>query len=80
MKYINTEPNYWSSTTKQLPVSIKYSSSALSSADKGFNDFVTWYQGTLEKPGYKRKLKHQRKYNYIQLQLPFGWTHHAAKM
>ena len=63
IKYINTESNHPPSTIKQLPLSIESRLSLLSSSEEISNDSVTAYQDTLDKSGYKHKLKYQANIN-----------------
>ena len=83
IRYINTEFNHPPSVNTQFPLSVESWLSSLSSSEEIFNDSVTPYQTTLDKSGYKHKLKYQsniitpnnkkqRKRNIIWFNPPFN--------
>ena len=53
IKYINIESNHLPSIIKQLPLSIEYRLSSLSSSEDIFNGSVIPNQDALDKSGYK---------------------------
>ena len=84
IKYTNIESNHPPSTIKQLPISIKSRLSRLSSSEEIFNDFLTQYQDSVDKLGYKRKLMYQVNVNISnnrkkQKRNIICSTHHTAK-
>ena len=59
IKYINTESNHPTSIIKQILLSTDTQLSSLSFSEEIFNNSVIPYQDTLDKSGYKHKLKYQ---------------------
>ena len=81
---MNLESNHSPTILKQFPILIKSRLSLLSSSEETCRNFVTPYQGALEKSGYKHKLEYlgnittsTTKYN--EKEISFGSTLHTAK-
>ena len=83
IKYINIESKHPPSIIKQLPLSIEFRLSSLTSSEEIFSDSVIPYQDALDKSGYKHKLKYkanidivsnkkQRKRNIIWFNPPYS--------
>ena len=62
--YIYKESNHSFSITKQLPISVETRLSNISSNEKVFNESVSIHQEALDKSGYNRKLKFQKRSIY----------------